>query len=60
MNIAIQSAADRPDAAVLKAYAARLRGKIIDMSHAAQAAHLASSLSCADVLDPITTARLPA
>jgi transketolase len=27
-----------------------LRGKVVEMSHAAQAAHLASSLSCADIL----------
>jgi transketolase len=27
-----------------------LRGKVIEMSHAAQAAHLASSLSCADIV----------
>ncbi|MGQ0683685.1 transketolase [Bradyrhizobium sp.] len=45
-----KSAARGPDVTALKGEAARLRGKIIDMSHAAQAAHLASSLSCADVL----------
>ena len=39
-----------PDAAGLKAAAARLRGKVIEMSHAAQAAHLASSLSCCDIV----------
>src|SRR6202161_3767496 len=50
MNFAVRSAAATPDAAALKAQAAKLRGKIIEMSHKAQAAHLASSLSCADVL----------
>lgn len=30
--------------------AAKLRGRVIEMSHAAQAAHLASSLSCCDVV----------
>ena len=50
MNVAIRSHAARADAAALKTVAAQLRGRIIDMSHAAQAAHLASSLSCADVL----------
>ena len=47
MNVAVRSTATQPDHAALKAQAARLRGKIIEMSHAAQAAHLASSLSCA-------------
>jgi len=41
---------DAPDAAALKAAAARLRGRVIEMSHAAQAAHLASALSCCDIL----------
>src|SRR3984957_17741088 len=50
MNVAVRKAAGQPDAGALKLQAARLRGKIIEMSHAAQAAHLASSLSCADVL----------
>ena len=50
MNVAVRSTAAQPDVEALRAQAARLRGKIIDMSHAAQAAHLASSLSCADVL----------
>src|SRR3954447_10824849 len=51
MNVAVRkTTAAAPDVAALKAQAARLRGKIIDMSHAAQAAHLASSLSCADIL----------
>lgn len=39
-----------PDAAMLKGVAARLRGKVVEMSHAAGAAHLASCLSCCDVL----------
>ena len=39
-----------PDGATLKRKAAELRGKVIEMSHAAQAAHLASALSCCDVL----------
>ena len=34
----------------LKQKAAQLRGQVVQMSHAAQAAHLASSLSCCDVL----------
>lgn len=39
-----------PDTAALKAQAAKLRGKVIEMSHQAQAAHLASALSCCDVV----------
>ena len=39
-----------PDGAALRAVAARLRGKVVEMSHAASAAHLASCLSCCDVL----------
>src|SRR6266478_6181759 len=50
MNVAVRSTASKPDAAALKAQAAKLRGRVIEMSHKAQAAHLASSLSCADVL----------
>ena len=38
------------DVAALKAQAARLRGKVIEMSHAAQTAHLGSSLSCCDIV----------
>jgi transketolase len=38
------------DADRLKAAAARLRGKVIEMSHAAKSAHLASSLSCCDIV----------
>jgi transketolase len=34
----------------LKSAAARLRGKVIEMSHAASSAHLASSLSCCDIV----------
>jgi transketolase len=34
----------------LKQVAARLRGQVIDLSHAAQSAHLGSSLSCCDIL----------
>ncbi|MGH6776930.1 MAG: transketolase [Bradyrhizobium sp.] len=50
MNVLVRAAAKPVDAGALKLQAARLRGKIIGMSHAAQAAHLASSLSCADIL----------
>jgi transketolase len=50
MNVAVRTPAPHVDAARLKLTAAQLRGRIIAMSHAAQAAHLASSLSCADVL----------
>jgi transketolase len=39
-----------PDGAMLKKQAAKLRGRIIELSHAAQAAHLASSLSCCDIV----------
>jgi transketolase len=50
MNVAFRSSGKLVDAAALKRQAAQLRGKVIEMSHAAQAAHLASSLSCADVV----------
>jgi len=50
MNVAIRNTAPPIDAAALKAQAALLRGRVIEMSHAAQAAHLASSLSCADIV----------
>jgi transketolase len=50
MNIALRGRPPLPDAAALKRRAAQLRGKVIEMSHAAQAAHLASSLSCIDIL----------
>jgi transketolase len=48
MNLAVRSTP--PDISVLKKHAARLRGKVVEMSHAAQAAHLASSLSCCDII----------
>jgi len=48
MNIAVRTTL--PDAGALQRRAAELRGKVVEMSHAAQAAHLASSLSCADIL----------
>ena len=50
MNVAVRKPGNRIDAATLKHQAAQLRGKVIEMSHAAQAAHLASSLSCADIV----------
>jgi transketolase len=49
MNV-MARASNRIDAAALARRAAELRGKVIEMSHAAQAAHLASSLSCADIV----------
>jgi transketolase len=48
MNFAVRRTP--PDVSILKEHAARLRGKVIEMSHAAQAAHLASSLSCCDII----------
>jgi transketolase N-terminal domain/subunit len=39
-----------PDEITLRAIAARLRGRVIEMSYAAQAAHLGSALSCCDIL----------
>jgi transketolase len=48
MNLAVRSTP--PDISVLKKQAAQLRGKVVEMSHAAQAAHLASSLSCCDIV----------
>jgi transketolase len=39
-----------PDRKTLARQAAVLRGKVVEMSHQAQAAHLASSLSCCDVM----------
>jgi transketolase len=36
--------------AELRKRAAQLRGQVVQMSHAAQAAHLASSLSCCDIV----------
>lgn len=44
---ALMPALDGPG---LRARAAQLRGRIIEMCHAASSAHLGSSLSCADVL----------
>ena len=38
------------DEAALKARAAKIRGRVIEMCHAASSAHLGSSLSCIDVL----------
>jgi transketolase len=38
------------DTPTLAMRAARLRGRVIEMSHAAKAAHLASSLSCCDIV----------
>lgn len=38
------------DGAVLARQAAELRGRVIEMSHKAKSAHLASSLSCLDIL----------
>jgi transketolase len=48
MNVTVRNMA--PDAPALKRQAAKLRGRVIEMSHAAQAAHLASALSCCDVV----------
>jgi transketolase len=48
MNVAIRSPS--LDIAALKTQAAKLRGKVVEMSHKAQAAHLASSLSCCDIV----------
>ena len=42
--------AKKPDVALLKKKAAELRGEVIGMSHKAGSAHLASCLSCIDVL----------
>jgi len=50
MNVAVRNRATQAEAGALRIRAAQVRGKIIEMSHAAQAAHLASSLSCADIL----------
>lgn len=50
MNVAVRGHASRADVAALKIRAAELRGRVIEMSYAAQAAHLASSLSCIDIL----------
>jgi len=50
MNVSVRKAIAQTDADTLQRRAAELRGRIVEMSHAAQAAHLASSLSCADIL----------
>ena len=50
MNIVVRKPGSVIDAAALSRRAAELRGKVIEMSHAAQAAHLASSLSCIDIV----------
>jgi transketolase len=50
MNIVVRRPGSAIDAVTLSRRAAELRGKVIEMSHAAQAAHLASSLSCADIV----------
>jgi transketolase len=44
------AAHDAAAGAALKRRAAQLRGQVVQMSHAAQAAHLASSLSCCDII----------
>ncbi len=41
---------NQPDVVALKKAAARLRGQVIEMSHAAKSAHLGSSLSCCDIV----------
>ncbi len=45
-----QTKREAPDRPALSREAARLRGRVIQMSHKASAAHLASALSCCDVL----------
>jgi transketolase len=50
MNVTVRKPPAAFDAGALQWQAAELRGRVIEMSHAAQAAHLASSLSCADIL----------
>lgn len=45
-----QTKREAPDRTALAREAARLRGRVIQMSHKASAAHLASALSCCDVL----------
>ena len=39
-----------PDIKELEATASQIRGKLVEMSHKARTAHLASSLSCVDIL----------
>ena len=53
MNLPIRNRAEPltpAETEALKAVAARLRGKVVEMSHAASSAHLASSLSCCDIV----------
>ena len=47
---AAESPARPVDVLALKAIAAQLRGKVVTMSHQARTAHLASSLSCCDIV----------
>lgn len=46
MNVVLKE----PNVEKLKRQAAELRGRVVLMSHAAKSAHLASSLSCCDIL----------
>ena len=39
-----------PDTEALRAQAARIRGRVVEMCHASKSAHLGSSLSCVDIL----------
>lgn len=39
-----------PDGEALRAQAARIRGRVVEMCHASKSAHLGSSLSCIDIL----------
>jgi transketolase len=39
-----------PDVEALRAQAARIRGRVVEMCHASKSAHLGSSLSCIDIL----------
>jgi transketolase len=50
MHATISRSNDAPDLDFLRRRAAELRGQVIWMSHRASAAHLASCLSCIDVL----------
>lgn len=50
MNTTIDAGTRKPDTAALKAQAARLRGRVVEMCHASGSAHLGSSLSCIDIL----------
>tara|TARA_R110002110_G_scaffold94085_7_gene244333 strand:- start:5480 stop:6322 length:843 start_codon:yes stop_codon:yes gene_type:complete len=46
----IEAGTAKPDVKSLEDAARRLRGKVIEMSHAAGSAHLGSSLSCCDIV----------